>query len=665
MHVHFPRVLHYCSECRTPTVAILTEIFLSPLTDRPGIRNIDLVQKINKRLEEVLQKTIAANHPDNPGNLFVELTKKIPDLRTLNTLHSEKLLSKNTTVLKSGGSTRMESCGPSTGHLQPQPDSQSDNSPDRWSSSSSMGHFSPHSADDNRGSVSPGHHDWNDSKDGGCFGSPRSMSSSSGVSSDDNLSRKGSISLTSAPGKLAYYAAGAIESHEESAALAYPASSSTSVVVTGSAPTSVLVTPHPSPHLHHLYGGAKVHRVDSPTDSGVECGGKEHGSSHTPTTSVCSSPRSALEEKLAKETSAESALCDKQESIDDMPVLKRALQAPPLVNTNKLMDEAYRHHKKFRAARRDTEPHSPSTTSGVLVMASRAANTVAPPSAVSTSLPVIQSTPPAAASPSLASSLASSHSTLLKTLEQPSRYLSEQQLKRTDLIHNIIMNSEAVNTPAMLAPAMRELPVASSSASSAFPAGSSSSSPHPVYVAAPPTTLLAQACKEGVSSLMYPPAYYPHHSAAPASCPFSAGRVQPSPPAHHAHMYHAGLGHHRATPSPTYLESHSPSSSPSSSASSTLLVIGSSPSPSAISTSPRAALAHSPYSHLQRCLTATTAPSSATTNPMATAQTLSEGGVPLMGPTSDLDLQPLNLSKKPSAPPSPASNTSAIKMEVD
>jgi len=35
-------------------------------------------------------------------------------------------------------------------------------------------------------------------------------------------------------------------------------------------------------------------------------------------------------------------------SQDDMPVLKRALQAPPMIDTNLLMKEAYRPHKKFR-----------------------------------------------------------------------------------------------------------------------------------------------------------------------------------------------------------------------------------------------------------------------------------------------------------------------------
>lgn len=54
-------------------------------------------------------------------------------------------------------------------------------------------------------------------------------------------------------------------------------------------------------------------------------------------------------------------------SIDDMPMLKRALQAPPLINTNMLMDEAYRHHKKFRAAQRSSsngKQQSPTNADG-------------------------------------------------------------------------------------------------------------------------------------------------------------------------------------------------------------------------------------------------------------------------------------------------------------
>lgn len=87
-----------------------------------------------------------------------------------------------------------------------------------------------------------------------------------------------------------------------------------------------------------------------------------------------------------------------------MPVLKRALQAPPLVSPNQLMEEAYRHHKKLRAAQA-VRLHSPpaSSTTG---------------------------------------DLATAHSTLVGALQQAPKFLSEQQMKRTDLIHNIIMRSE-------------------------------------------------------------------------------------------------------------------------------------------------------------------------------------------------------------------------------
>lgn len=74
-----------------------------------------------------------------------------------------------------------------------------------------------------------------------------------------------------------------------------------------------------------------------------------------------------------------------------------------------LMDEAYRHHKKFRNSKRESTSPAPST----------------------------------AVSSATSPSLASSHSTLVKTLEQAPRYLNEQQMKRTDLIHNIIMRTEA------------------------------------------------------------------------------------------------------------------------------------------------------------------------------------------------------------------------------
>lgn len=261
--------------------------------DRPGLRNTDLVQKMQRRLSEVLQKAVAAGHPDQP-HLCAELLKKVPDLRTLNTLHSEKLLA-----------YKMEPATPP--YLE------------HWG----MGE------------------DWSPA-------SPRSVASSTN-------------SLDGAK----------------------------SPVRSGSFSSSTDYSPD-SPAKPF----AKVRRLDSPTDSGIDSG--KEPSCCTPTASVCSSPRS-LDEKV-KEVTEEA---DRAE--EDMPVLKRALQAPPLVSPNQLMEEAYRHHKKLRAVRKEATSSS--------------------------------------------ADLASSHSTLVGRLQQAPRFLNEQQLKRTDLIHNIIMRNECPGGP--------------------------------------------------------------------------------------------------------------------------------------------------------------------------------------------------------------------------
>ncbi|XP_064466150.1 nuclear hormone receptor E75-like isoform X2 [Ornithodoros turicata] len=267
--------------------------------DRPGLRNTELVQKMQRRLTDVLQKAIAAGHPDQP-QLCAELMKKVPDLRTLNTLHSEKLLA-----------YKMEPAA-----TPPYLNAATVPSSEPWSIK-----------------------EWGPA-------SPRSVASSTN-------------SLDGAK----------------------------SPVRSGSFSSSTDYSPD-SPAGPKTY--AKVRRVDSPTDSGIESG--KEPSCCTPTASVCSSPRS-LDEKV-KEVADES-----ERPEEDMPVLKRALQAPPLVSPNQLMEEAYRHHKKLRAARKESASSS--------------------------------------------ADLASSHSTLVGRLQQAPRFMNEQQLKRTDLIHNIIMRNES------------------------------------------------------------------------------------------------------------------------------------------------------------------------------------------------------------------------------
>lgn len=253
--------------------------------DRPGLRNVDLVQKMQRRLSEVLQKAVAAGHPDRP-QLCAELLKKVPDLRTLNTLHSEKLLA-----------YKMEPATPP--YLE------------QWGATEDWSPASPHSV----------------------------ASSTNSLDGAKSPVRSGSFSSS-----------------------------------TDYSPDS------PAKPF------AKVRRLDSPTDSGIDSG-KEPGCC-TPSASVCSSPRS-LDDKPADEP---------DRADEDMPVLKRALQAPPLVSPHQLMEEAYRHHKKLRAVRKEAASSS--------------------------------------------ADLASSHSTLVGRLQQAPRFLNEQQLKRTDLIHNIIMRNE-------------------------------------------------------------------------------------------------------------------------------------------------------------------------------------------------------------------------------
>nr|ADR78567.1 ecdysone response nuclear receptor E75D [Agelena silvatica] len=377
-------------------------------SDRPGLRNKELVTKIQNKLKDILQKSVASSHPENP-NIYQDLMKKIPGLRTLNTLHSEKLLAYKMEPRnrQAGAVSSIEGIAD---HSISNSNAYAVIPHDIWTQYSLVtSHPSCLSQEEDMRSTSPGVQslhggsttgsEWSttDSKDEhDLVGSPRSIGSGLCVDEVKSPIRTSSFSsshnyvseepwITDTNQVVAY--------HQHLTKRENPGSEHGS----SSGDEGYYID---SPMKGPVY--PKLHRVDSPTDSGIESG-KEHGPSTTPTISNCSSPRSSVDEKL-KDDHRHSPSQEKQDNIEDMPVLKRALQAPPLVNTNMLMDEAYRHHKKFRAARREAEsPSSPGQMS-----------------------------------------LASTHSTLVRTLEQAPRYLSEQQLKRTDLIHNIIMRNETL-----------------------------------------------------------------------------------------------------------------------------------------------------------------------------------------------------------------------------
>ncbi|XP_065571393.1 ecdysone-induced protein 75B, isoforms C/D-like isoform X3 [Artemia franciscana] len=219
-----------CIRLTEPEIAVFCAIVVVA-TDRPGLRNVSLVEKMQSKLHTAFESMLAQTHGDNARTAFSETLCLIPDLRTLNTLHTEKLFS----YRNPGQSSWVEST---------------------WV-------------------EDPSH-------------SPvGSVTSSESMYSDLPLL----AGIACAQRRIRPESESSYASDEE------------------------------------VYQLQK-----SPGDSGFE--DKVSLSSRSTTDSLCSSPR--YEECIYKE---------------DMPVLKRVLQAPPLFDTNLLMDEAYKPHKKFRASR--------------------------------------------------------------------------------------------------------------------------------------------------------------------------------------------------------------------------------------------------------------------------------------------------------------------------
>lgn len=296
--------------------------------DRLGLRNVELIQKLHSKLKNILLHVLNQNHPDQM-NLCTELIAKIPDLRTLNTLHSEKLLAFKMT--------------------EQQQLAQQQQQQQQWQ------------VEEN--SKSPSGSSWSD------------------VTMEEVKSPQGSVSSTES-----------VCSNEVATLNEYNTSTHAQNAPLLAATLAGVQCPHRSrANSGSTTDGDKLRfrKLDSPTDSGIESG-TEKIEKHTTSapTSVCSSPRSSFEEKDFNH-------------IEDMPVLKRILQAPPL-DTSSLMDEAYKPHKKFRALRQkdsaEAEPLHPS--------------------------------------------LASSHSMLAKSLMEVPR-MTPDQLKRTEIVHNYIMRTDS------------------------------------------------------------------------------------------------------------------------------------------------------------------------------------------------------------------------------
>jgi nuclear receptor subfamily 1 group D member 3 len=285
--------------------------------DRPGLRNVELIERMYSKLKACLQSVITSNRPDKP-EFMQELLKTLPDLRTLSTLHTEKLV-----VFRTEHKELLRQ--------------------QMWT------------AEEEAASKSPGSSSW------GCDGSSSvediaksPMGSVSSTESGDTFcsSDYTSAMTAAAPLLAATLSGGCPMMHRGSGS-----GSSAEDDIVGAAhlaQNGLTITPvvRAVPiTAHHI----RYRKLDSPTDSGIESGNEKHEHHKVPSSgsSSCSSPRSSLEDQTE----------DKRHIVEDMPVLKRVLQAPPLYDTNSLMDEAYKPHKKFRAMRhRESETDEPQSS---------------------------------------------------------------------------------------------------------------------------------------------------------------------------------------------------------------------------------------------------------------------------------------------------------------
>ncbi|KAF7641819.1 hypothetical protein LDENG_00271080 [Lucifuga dentata] len=77
-------------ELNSEELGLFTAVVL-PQTDRSGIENVASVEQLQESLIRALRSLKLRPHADSAR--FTKLLLKLPDLRTLNNMHSEKLLS--------------------------------------------------------------------------------------------------------------------------------------------------------------------------------------------------------------------------------------------------------------------------------------------------------------------------------------------------------------------------------------------------------------------------------------------------------------------------------------------------------------------------------------------------------------------------------------------
>lgn len=322
--------------------------------DRPGLRNPEIVGQMQSKLKMVLQNILVPQHPEN-STIFTELMTIIHDLRTLNTLHTEKFLQQARVTgeqVREAAVSRVPTGSPPT-------------------QSSLQQHL-----------LYGGVGDWEDNQDRDSTGSRSPQSSDSHTTNnsysfeDMRRSPMGSVSSSESLGSSETFSKLSVNDLKIHGVGSVLLNALTSPAITATCPnrkrdisrcvsetnimrqedhSSLAVERHQETKCPF-----KARKLDSPSDSGIDSP-KAQGSQST-NTSVCSSPRSSMEEKV-KEVEEETAKPERSETLEEQhPLLKRALQQPPqpfnMGGVTGFQDEVY--HKKFRhSGRKDSnEPTS-------------------------------------------------------------------------------------------------------------------------------------------------------------------------------------------------------------------------------------------------------------------------------------------------------------------
>jgi len=413
--------------------------------DRPGLRNPEIVGQMQSKLKMVLQNILVPQHPDN-SSIFSDLLTILHDLRTLNTLHTEKFLQQ---ARVTGEQVREATCHgarvPVTSptslqqHLLYGPSINNDWETDNQDRDST-GSRSPQSSDSHVTNHSYSYEDMRRSPIG-------SVSSSESLGSSETFSKLsvndlkihgvGSV-LLNALTSPAMTATCPITNRKRDISRC---SSENNISMRGQEST----VPDPSINTESKCP-FKARKLDSPSDSGIDSP-KAQGSQST-NTSVCSSPRSSMEDKVKEveeDTPPATAAAKPEVKSDTLeeqhPLLKRALQQPPqpfnMGGVSGFQDEVY--HKKFRhSGRKDSNEPTSTQESG---------RSPSPGPASHSILASQLAAPPSYSQPSSSASSQNgsrgSSSVLASTLSRPPMTGAKESEQRNEWLANLILERRA------------------------------------------------------------------------------------------------------------------------------------------------------------------------------------------------------------------------------